>query len=504
MMSLSLASGLSCVHVFQGTVIHLITGIISIRLFPLVFSRPRSQSQSQSLVPCFVSPVSVLRYDTLFERAFPFFLGIHTVEISIAEPYRYNFCTESSLFYLGGKTSSKLSAAAFDIYIYTQGGSSTTRLPITARTMRPSSQSPNTSTFLLFLLSLTLSQVQTVLSQGGSNSSSGSDSDNDSDSNFPKRGLCYIATSDAEDDSAIFTQSSSPLTWYYNYSPWPGPGSSLQNWATQFVPMIHSADGAADSVDTLYAILNGSMNIPVSSAAGGSIDNGANQVTHVLTFNEPDGDTSGGGTDTSASDAAEVWLSTLAPLRAAPYNLQLSLPATTGSSAGLAWLAQFNTSCHRRNPGVGCEFDFVATHWYGDFAGLASWIGQIHALYPRQPIWLTEFALPAQDDVANQAFLNQSLAYLDGLNYVEKYAWFGSFREDDANEWTGDGVSLLDRHGDLTQLGATWLGGAEDGFEAGQGASGGGSDNGAGAIRWDGSVWLLAGAWWVLMAVNML
>ena len=52
---------------------------------------------------------------------------------------------------------------------------------------------------------------------------------------------------------------------------------------------------------------------------------------------------------------------------------------------------------------------------------------------------------------------------------MERYAWFGAFREDDANEWTGDGVSLFDGHGKLTGLGAAYLGGEADGFEEGTG-----------------------------------
>jgi hypothetical protein len=291
-----------------------------------------------------------------------------------------------------------------------------------------------------------------------------------------KRGLCYIATDHSESDASLFTRRGSPLTWYYNYSPWPGPGNSLRQWSTQFVPMIHSAGEAESSVGTLQNILAGQD--------GGA---GANQITHVLSFNEPDGDTSSGGSDSSPQHAAQVFLDTLAPLRDEPYNLLLSLPATTGSSRGIEWLQDFNSSCYKLNRTHGCEIDFVATHWYGDFAGLTSWLGQIHELYPDQKIWLTEFAIPSVDEDETQAFLNQSLPYLDGLEYVERYAWFGSTREEDANGWTGDGVSLLDDDGGLTQLGSTWMGGQKDGFGVGTTATGndGGEDNGAAMLWWD-------------------
>jgi hypothetical protein len=300
-------------------------------------------------------------------------------------------------------------------------------------------------------------------------------------STFPKRGLCYIGTDNSESDAPIFTRPNSPLTWYYNYSPWPGPSSSLTQWTTEFVPMIHSATDADAAVDTIQGILNGSLGVPIASSPGRR----GNHIQHALTFNEPDGDTSSGGSDSSPSHAAQVWLDSIAPLRDPPYNLRVSLPATTGSPRGLDWLRDFNASCYRLNRTAGCAFDFVAAHWYGDFAGMSSWLGQLRAVYPAKPIWLTEFAIPSVSDDETEAFMNQSLPYLDGLDYMYRYAWFGAFRENNANEWTGDAVSLFDRHGDLTDLGALWMGGEENGFEEGTSAG----DNGGSVARWDD--WLL-------------
>ena len=61
---------------------------------------------------------------------------------------------------------------------------------------------------------------------------------------------------------------------------------------------------------------------------------------------------------------------------------------------------------------------------------------------------------------------------------MERYAWFGAFRADDANEWTGDGVALFDGEGGLTELGALYLGGEGNGFVEGQKGEGG-----AGGVR---------------------
>lgn len=278
----------------------------------------------------------------------------------------------------------------------------------------------------------------------------------DSNSTFPKRGLIYIQPGKGHGkDYNNFVGPTSPLTWYYTYSPWP----TLTQWAADFVPMIHGVGDAEEGVDRIISFHNGT----------GSL--GDNTMTHILTFNEPDGDTDSGGSDSSPRHSAQVYLETIAPLREDPYNFQVSVPATTGSPKGLEWLRDFNESCWDQNPDGGCQFDFVATHWYGDFPGLASWLGTINDLYPDLPVWLTEFAIPALDEDATKAFMNQSLPYLDDLEYLERYSWFGTFRDNNANEWTGDGVSMLNGDGGLSSLGADYMGGQDSGFEEGQGGA---------------------------------
>ena len=193
------------------------------------------------------------------------------------------------------------------------------------------------------------------------------------------------------------------------------------------------------------------------------------KVEHILTFNEPDGTTDSGGSSISPRAAARAFIEDIMPMRE-KHDWKISLPATTGSGNGLNWLSSFNASCFALSP-TGCQFDFVAVHWYGDFQGMASWLGTLHALYPGKEIWLTEFALPQADEEVTVAMMNQSLPFLDSLEWVSRYAWFGAFRRDDANEWTGDGVSLFDADGGFTQAGAVYAGGVGRGFEVGQSAS---------------------------------
>jgi len=271
------------------------------------------------------------------------------------------------------------------------------------------------------------------------------------DADSSKRGIAYIGT-DHNSDYNIFLSRDSPVSWYYNWSPYPVHNpSSFHN--IEFVPLIHN-------IDSLSADIRQLSNLPSSS-------------THLLTFNEPDHSTSGGGSDISPAAAAAAYTAHIAPLSTANGgSFRISHPSTTGTLSGLDWLRRFNTSCYALNATHGCHTDFIATHFYGDFPALASWLGSLNEYYNTDtgaslPIWVTELALPQVSATRTQTMLNTTLPYLDGLGYVGRYAWFGMFREENANAWTGGGVALLNDGGDLTELGAMYLG---DGFEEGESA----------------------------------
>lgn len=256
-----------------------------------------------------------------------------------------------------------------------------------------------------------------------------------------KRGIAYLGTQHPKDYN-IFLSHQSPIVWYYNWSPYP-VGQPSRFADIEFVPLLHN-------VDSLSGDLSQLENLPKTS-------------THLLTFNEPDAATSGGGTNISPQDAARAYVSQINPLSIqSGGKWHLSQPATTGTLSGLNWLQSFNESCFALNPKQGCIFDFVATHFYGDFPALASWLGTLNEYYNTNtssnlPIWITELALPQQSAQATEVMMNTTLPYLDDLEYVDRYSWFGIFRQQNANEWTGDGVALLDNDGDLTDLGARYL-----------------------------------------------
>jgi hypothetical protein len=206
--------------------------------------------------------------------------------------------------------------------------------------------------------------------------------------------------------------------------------------------------------------------------------------THLLSFNEPDGTTGSGGSSIKPEDAAKAYIDYVVPFRdgkSGGRKWKISHPSTTGSPNGLEWLRSFNESCYKIDSKNGCPADFVAAHWYGAYDGLTAWLGTLDEFYNTNStrdtplkIWVTEMGLPQQSEEATVQMMNQTLPYLDKLEYVEKYSWFGAFRSDDANEWTGDGVALFDGDGGLTQLGALYMG--KD-YKVGQ--KGEGQDEGA-------------------------
>ena len=207
-----------------------------------------------------------------------------------------------------------------------------------------------------------------------------------------KRGLVYVASSTSDKDDSIWDASNSDLTWYYNYGP--SPTSEYDNTGLQFVPMLWGAPSSTTDMtfyNTVKGLIDGGMKIP-----------------YVLAFNEPDGCTSGGSC-VDATLAAQTWIREIEPLKA--LNVSLGAPAVTGSPSGFTWLQQFYTACAGN-----CSSSFIPVHWYGNFEGLASHMGQVNATYPNMTMWVTEYAYPDGSLADSQSFYNQSANYFDGLS----------------------------------------------------------------------------------------
>jgi hypothetical protein len=164
---------------------------------------------------------------------------------------------------------------------------------------------------------------------------------------------------------------------------------------------------------------------------------------YLLGFNEPD---NSGQSNMTVSQALSLWPRLMATKKILGSPAVATSAATPGS-----WLDQFMRGARSRHYRV----NFITAHWYGgDFVTsqavqqLKSYLVAIHARY-RRPIWLTEFALinfangvsfPTPGQQA--AFVTAAAKMLQGLSYVQRYAWFALPATSGSN---GDGSAGLFR-----------------------------------------------------------
>lgn len=249
-----------------------------------------------------------------------------------------------------------------------------------------------------------------------------------------KRGLVYVPSEKYPQDDANWDSPTSDLTWYYNYGSKPSP--AFANFPKlQFVPMLWGTGNSSTFLSDVQS----------------QIKAGAN-ITYVLGFNEPDGDSSTGGSDIPAETAAQIWMQQIEPL--AKQGVKIGAPACTGAETGRQWTQEFFTACSN------CTIDFIPVHWYGDFQGLASHIGEYVGTF-NKTIWVTEFADAHVNLQESQTFYNQSSSYLDRTENVTHYSYFGAFRSDVSN--VGANSAMLTQDGKLTDIGSWYLGGGETG-----------------------------------------
>lgn len=242
--------------------------------------------------------------------------------------------------------------------------------------------------------------------------------------NSTKRGLCWPVENHPSLQTHPFTRPGSKVSWLYNWSPNPTPGSSLP-----FVPMQWSGAGAAE-LDSKFS------SSPAPSAA-------------ILGFNEPE---RGDQANMTPSAAAEVWLAHIEPLRR--RGVRAGSPGPSSCEEGVLWLQEFT----RLIRAGGSNVDFWALHWYGEgLGGFYDFIWSTHhRLDPGIPVWITEFACtnwnadqPLGREVV-ESFLRESAKYLDGLDWVERYAWFGPMKD---TGMVGKWAALLDGEGGISDLG---------------------------------------------------
>ncbi|ORY81481.1 glycosyl hydrolase catalytic core-domain-containing protein [Protomyces lactucae-debilis] len=241
-----------------------------------------------------------------------------------------------------------------------------------------------------------------------------------------KRGLIGVDNAHSFGDQPTL-MAGTQLSWAMNYGV--GPGNASWFAGLEYVPQLWGGNDAASFMDEVL------KQDPLPK--------------HILTFNEPDGFGGGQATMTPAK-AAELWQKYVEPLK--QHNMSLGSPACTGSNGGIIWLEQFLGNCSSST----CTVDFITTHWYGDYQGLADHLGHLNSVANgTKKIWVTELGIAHTTLQATESMYNSSIAWLDSLSWVDRYAWFGAFRSIESN--LGPNATMLDAQGQLTQLGRQYL-----------------------------------------------
>lgn len=180
-----------------------------------------------------------------------------------------------------------------------------------------------------------------------------------------KRGLCFVPNPNYPNDNKIWVQSGSDLAWYYNYQSLPSIAyAGLSQERFEFVPMMWGVGSDASDTKFLHDVK--------------ALINSGTNITHVMGFNEPDATSAVGGSNVKPADAAQAWVANFEPL--GRMGVKLGLPACTGGWGSLPWLKQFLGNCSELISTSGetknCTWDFLPIHWYDNFEGLASHIGE--------------------------------------------------------------------------------------------------------------------------------
>ncbi|EXM27378.1 hypothetical protein RAB80_013422 [Fusarium oxysporum f. sp. vasinfectum] len=260
-----------------------------------------------------------------------------------------------------------------------------------------------------------------------------------------KRGLCFVPNTEKPQDDKIWVQNGSDITWYYNYGDKPSAVyKDVPQEQFEFVPMMWGV--GSDSSDTTFLQNVKSL-----------MEDGVN-ITHVLGFNEPDAGNDVGGSNLDPKVAAEAWVANFEPL--GEMGVKLGLPACTGGWGSMPWLKQFLGNCSaiksQDGPKRNCTWDYLPVHWYDNFEGLASHIGERLAEWPNSTIWVTEYAYAHQDPQLTEQFFKQTLKWFDESAFIGRYTYFGAFRSDVSN--VGPNAAFLSNSGGLTTIGAQYLG----------------------------------------------
>lgn len=152
-------------------------------------------------------------------------------------------------------------------------------------------------------------------------------------------------------------------------------------------------------------------------------------ISHALSFNEPDNSSQSNIAYSVAEPAYENMLRT-------GYRMGSPACQEQNSNTTSGWLYNFMSLANTNNARV----DFIAIHWYdwgsyssthntspdvnGVFTRFKNYVNAVHNLY-HKPIWITEFNANPNTTLATQTgFMALALPWLEQQSFVERYAYF--------------------------------------------------------------------------------
>ena len=210
------------------------------------------------------------------------------------------------------------------------------------------------------------------------------------------------------------------VTWFYNWSLVDKIAEFAKNTDMEYVPMLWSG-----------AYVNDTFLTKLKKGAESGL------YQHVLAFNEPDLPDQANMTVEDALDAYGQILEALEGT-----GIKIGSPA--GAAVEDDWIAKFMEGAKKR----GYRVDFLTIHVYQDVTNPSS-VENLNAalnrLYEKYqlPIWITEIG--ATDVSANWkdyqlygtlnhesvlTYMEELTEMLEGLDYVERYAWFVDYSSD--------------------------------------------------------------------------
>ena len=223
-------------------------------------------------------------------------------------------------------------------------------------------------------------------------------------------------------------------TWFYRWN-----NQAISDLQRESAPMSWGYGGADDDND---------INVYRSKY----------KATHVLGFNEPDDCFGQSGQYYNLCDvstAVGVYENLM------KTGLRLVSPACR-QGAVFTWLNSFNQEAIQND----IRIDVIAVHWYdwGDnpqdspnenpntiFNSFKNYLNAVYALYGL-PIWITEFNGNKYRSIeTNRQFMELAVPYLEGLDFVERYAWFEPHNVDVSDD--PGNAEFFDNAMNLTDIG---------------------------------------------------